>query len=94
MSRIEEDDDDDKTTLKSISKDAIKTTTTTTTTTTKVIALWKKMEILYGSENIIKSTIEGFHLIKENLIIVLFNWYFSMFYNTPIWKEFIALRKR
>ena len=66
MSRIEEDDDDNKTTLKSISKDAIKTTTTTTTTT-KVIALWKKMEILYGSENIIKSTIEGFHLIKEKL---------------------------
>ena len=66
LSRIEEDDDDDKTTLKSISKDAIKTTTTTTTTT-KVIALWKKMEILYGSENIIKSTIEGFHLIKEKL---------------------------
>jgi len=62
LSRIEEDDDDDKTTVKSISKDAIKTTTTT-----KVIALWKKMEILYGSENIIKSTIEGFHLIKEKL---------------------------
>ena len=74
MSRIEEDDDDNKTTLKSISKDAIKTTTTTTTTT-KVIALWKKMEILYGSENIIKSTIEGFHLEpipKYDRVIALF----------------------
>jgi len=54
----------------------------------------EKMEILYGPENIIKSTIEDFHLIKENLIIVLFNWPFSIFYNTPTWKEFIALRKR
>ncbi len=52
------------------------------------------MEILYGSENIIKSTIEDFHLIKEKFDNLPFSWPFSMFYNTPIWKEFIALRKR
>jgi hypothetical protein len=65
LSKIEEDDDDDdKTTIKSISKGHLKTTITTT----KVIALWKKRKILYGSENIIKSTIEDFHLITENII--------------------------
>ncbi len=52
------------------------------------------MEILYGSENIIKSTIEDFHLSTEKFIIGLFNWPFSIFYNTLIWKEFIALRRR
>ena len=52
------------------------------------------MEILYGSENIIKLTIEDFHLIKEKFDNWTIQWPFSMFYNTPIWKVFIALRKR
>ena len=56
--------------IKPISKADIKTTTTTTTTTTtKSNSVMEKMQILHSSENIIKKTIDDFHLIKEKFDI-------------------------
>ena len=54
----------------------------------------EKTEILYGSDKIVKRTIDDFHLIKERFDNCTDSTGPSVFFNTPIWKEFVNLKNR
>jgi two-component system, OmpR family, sensor histidine kinase VicK len=54
----------------------------------------EKTEILYGTDNIVKRAIGGFHTIKERLDNCTDSTGPSVFFNTPVWKEFIELKNR
>ena len=93
MSKIaEENEEKEKTFLESMSKVAVNTTTTETAI--KSNSVLEKMEILYGSDNIIKRTIDDIHKIKEKFDNCVDSTGPSVFFNTPIWKEFVALKNR
>ncbi len=53
-----------------------------------------KTEILYGADNIVKRTIGDFHIISQRLDNCTDYTGPSVFYNTPIWKEFVELKNR
>ncbi|MGN6346855.1 MAG: ATP-binding protein [Candidatus Nitrosocosmicus sp.] len=54
----------------------------------------EKTEILYGSDKIVKRAIDDFHKIKERFDNCTDSTGPSVFFNTPIWKEFVNLAKR
>lgn len=54
----------------------------------------EKMEILSGSNKIIKRAIDDFHKIKERFDNCTDSTGPSVFYNTPIWNEYVNLSKR
>jgi two-component system sensor histidine kinase VicK len=54
----------------------------------------ERTEILYGSDNIVKRTIGDFHKIQERLDNCTDSTGPSVFFNTPIWNEFIELKNR
>jgi two-component system, OmpR family, sensor histidine kinase VicK len=54
----------------------------------------EKTEILYGTDNIVKRAIGDFHTIKERLDNCTDSTGPSVFFNTPVWKEFIELKNR
>jgi two-component system, OmpR family, sensor histidine kinase VicK len=54
----------------------------------------EKTEILYGSDKIVKRAIDDFHRIKERFDNCTDSTGPSVFFNTPIWKEFVNLANR
>ena len=54
----------------------------------------EKTEILYGSDKIVKRAIDDFHKIKERFDNCTDSTGPSVFFNTPIWKEFVNLANR
>ncbi|MGN6630158.1 MAG: hypothetical protein ACTHKJ_09855, partial [Candidatus Nitrosocosmicus sp.] len=54
----------------------------------------EKTEILYGSDKIVERAIDDFHKIKERFDNCTDSTGPSVFFNTPIWKEFVNLAKR
>src|SRR6478672_1649153 len=54
----------------------------------------ERTEILYGSDKIVKRTIDDFHKIKERFDNCTDSTGPSVFFNTPIWKEFVNLANR
>ena len=54
----------------------------------------ERTEILYGSGKIIKRTIDDFHKIKERFDNCTDSTGPSVFFNTPIWNEFVNLKNR
>ncbi len=54
----------------------------------------ERTEILYGPDNIVKRTVDDFHKIQERLDNCTDSTGPSVFFNTPIWKEFMDLKNR
>lgn len=54
----------------------------------------EKTEILYGSDKIVKRAIDDFYRIKERFDNCTDSTGPSVFFNTPIWKEFVNLANR
>ncbi len=54
----------------------------------------EKTEILYGVDNIVKRAIGDFHKIRERLDNCIDSTGPSVFFKTPIWKDFIELKNR
>jgi two-component system, OmpR family, sensor histidine kinase VicK len=60
----------------------------------KAITNTEKTHILYGADNIVKRVIGDFHTINERLDNCADSTGPSVFFNTPVWKEFIELKNR
>ena len=54
----------------------------------------ERTEILYDPDKIVKRAINDFHKIKEKFDNCTDSTGPSVFFNTPIWKEFVALKNR
>ena len=54
----------------------------------------ERTEILYNTDEIVKRTINDFRNIKQQLDNCTDSTGPSVFFNTPIWKEFVALKNR
>ena len=54
----------------------------------------ERTEILYGSDKIVKRAIDDFHKINERFDNCTDSTRPSVFFNTPVWKEFVNLKNR